>query len=67
MQKTEDFSCSKCGHGLLIDISKIKPNHDFPNAVCPNCGADVPEAEIRKQARKILDKIVRDAVRKHLP
>ncbi|MGD0162559.1 MAG: hypothetical protein ABSB39_08820 [Candidatus Sulfotelmatobacter sp.] len=61
MKKFKDFTCPKCGHNLLKTVSEPKRNEPFPDAVCANCGAPITENDIRKQAGKIVDKIMRDA------
>jgi hypothetical protein len=67
MNKIKDFTCPKCGHNVLKTASKPERHKDFPDAICAGCGAPATESDIRKQAGKILDKLVRDAVRKNLP
>ena len=67
MKKVKDFACPKCGHNVLKTASEPKRNEPFPDAICAKCGATITENDIRKQAGKILDKLVRDAVRKNMP
>lgn len=55
------FICKNCGSETFKTTSKPKTIEDFNGAICAKCGTAITEDDIKDQARKIADKIVRDA------
>lgn len=56
------FTCPKCGYELFQKT--IAPNKEtfFEDSVCPKCGSPVTQDDVERQAKDILDKLVRKAV-----
>ena len=58
------FVCKNCGFETFKTTSEPKTLEDFYGAVCAKCGTAITEDDIKAQARKVADDLVRDAVRK---
>jgi transcription initiation factor TFIIIB Brf1 subunit/transcription initiation factor TFIIB len=58
------FSCPQCGSEVFKTKTKPKRIEDFNGAVCNKCGTVITEDDIKAQALKIADDLVRDAFRK---
>ena len=54
------FGCPRCGH----DVLKTKSPNDLVDATCARCGHSVTNSDIRAQAAKLAEKMVRDAFKK---
>lgn len=55
------FVCSKCGSDKFRVSSQPKTLDDMIGAPCAKCGTPLTEEEVKKQARKIADDVVKKA------
>jgi transcription elongation factor Elf1 len=55
------FSCPKCGNRTFKTASEVKTYDDFLGATCTKCGRAMTDEDVKKQARKIAEDLVRDA------
>ncbi len=61
---TIPFKCPDCGGETLKAFSELHSASDVKHSVCAGCGRRFTEDDIRTQAKKIMDKMLRDAIRK---
>jgi DNA-directed RNA polymerase subunit RPC12/RpoP len=61
MNEPVSFICKNCGSQSFIATSKPETLKDFDGIPCSNCGTPFSEEEIKKQARKIAENLIRDA------
>jgi uncharacterized Zn finger protein len=64
MDDVVQFCCPSCGSETFKSLREVKTYEDFVGAACANCGRVVTDDDIRGQARKIAEELVRDAFRK---
>jgi hypothetical protein len=61
---TIPFKCPNCGGETLEASSELHSGSDLKHSVCAGCGRHFTGDDIRSQAKKIMDQMVRDAIRK---
>ncbi len=58
------FHCKQCGSETFKTSRKVETMDDMQGAVCSQCGAEFTEDEIKKQARKIAENLIRDTFKR---
>jgi hypothetical protein len=58
------FECPNCGGNTLKTPVKPQSEADMDNAVCAGCGRHFTKDDLRAQAAKVADKLIRDAIKK---
>lgn len=59
------FVCPQCGNKTFKVASEPARIEDFDGAVCTSCGHTISEADIKRQAMKEAEKLIKAALGKH--